>query len=913
MRPVAALLPWQLLLLAYAAGIWMVREPWAGLTVLALIAVCNRLAGRVTPRPAFLALAAVIGLAWTWARLPDIPQDPAWLDQRPKGTLSGTVDDTDDKPGGRLEILLDDPEFRFADGRTVALPGDLVWTWQDPAFRPSPGSRVRLAARPSSTVGFDNPGGSDWAWRWRLQGVFYRAYTLGNKAGAKPGAAGAAPKMDGREDARGEPRSVEVEEEVPLTRAEAWRLSLRQAMLDGAAGKGGRLFGDASPVAPGVRPGGKPDGEPGDPGDMPGGKARGASGGNAHSRGTLHGDPADPPRSDAFGQPDPRADGKPGSPAGMVLGLITGERFAIERADLDLVRRASLSHLLAVSGMNLAAVLTMGWCLAALAGLAWPGLYLRIPRPKLAVLIGIPLTLCYLWLARFEPSLVRAALMFGCWGTLLLFNRSRILIDGLFGALGLMLLWNPLDAFSVGLQLSAAAVAGLVMLTPLGAPLLDRLRRLGRWGRPLYILAGAALVTLCAQVAVMPIQAQVFGEASWNMYLNLLWVPVVDWLAQPPAYVGALTVLWLPKVGAPLLCASATVCNWMLLSLRAMDHAGFLQIYPIRRPLWPEFLGYLLLAGGLAYAFRLPARRRLVWLGMCLVLLGGPSLARVWEDGRERVSLTMLDVGQGQALLLETPGGRRYLVDGGGTSGDFDIGHAVIAPILTWGRRPVMEGLIMSHPDRDHAKGLNYPLAHFRVGFLAGNGEWPANDEYRNALAASGLTPQIWRSDRNASAGGEGEPLPVGQLVRLGDGLDLGDGLRLEVLHPPQGYAGKGNEASLILRLAWRGHGLAILPGDAGKDALATVMASGRDVAADVLVMPHHGSKSALSPAFYDHVGAGLALISTGRGNSFGLPSPVVTEALAARGVAMRDTATSGAVTVRWDGPHGRPEITTRR
>jgi len=812
-RPVAALLPWQLLLLAYGSGIWMLREPWAGLAALCLIALCNRLAGRVSPRPAILVLAAATGLTWAWVRLPAPPEYPAWLDQRPKGSLAGIVAETNERPGGRLEIVLDAPKFRFQDGRTEPLPGALVWTWQDPAFRPTPGSRVRLDARPHATGGFDNPGGVDWAWRWRLGGVFYRAYTLGNKEGAKREAPG-----------------VEVEEEAPLAPAEAWRLSLRQAILDGAG-----------------------------PAPAPG----------------------------------PEGAATPGSAAGMVLGLITGERFAIDKADLDLVRRASLSHLLAVSGMNLAAVVAMGWCLAALAGLAWPGLYLRIPRPKLAVLLGMPLALSYLWLARFEPSLMRAALMFGCWGTLLLLNRSRILLDGLTAALAIMLLWNPLDAFSLGLQLSAAAVAGLTLLTPLGAPLLRWLRRRGRWTWPLALLAGWALVTLCAQVAVMPIQAQVFGEASPHLYLNLLWVPVVEWLAQPPAYIGALTALWLPSVGHPMLQASATVCGWMLSSLRAMDNAGLLEIFPIRRPVWPEFLGYLLLVGGLAYAFRLPVRRRIIWLGAGLLLLGGPTAVQFWENSRDGVSLTMLDVGQGQSLLLEVPGGRRYLVDGGGVaSGSFDIGRAVLAPTLTWGRGPALDGIVMSHPDRDHAGGLNYPLGHFRVGFLAGNGHWPESGEFARALSASGLMPRRWQA---------------------GDALDLGDGLRLEVLHPPEGYPGSGNNASLVLRLVWRGRGLAILPGDAGTDALAALAATGRDIAAEVLVVPHHGSKSALAPAFYNRVGAEIALISTGRGNSFGLPSPAVTEALAARGTRLANTATSGAVTVRWEGPRARPALASRR
>ncbi len=920
MSLVPALLPWQLLLLAYGAGIWMLREPWAGLCALVLIALCNRLAGRVSPRPAILVLAALTGLAWAWLRLPPMPHDPAWLDSRPKGSLSAQVAEVAEKPDGRLEILLENAVFHLEDGSAEPLSGSVAWTWQYPALRPAPGSTVRLATRPHATTGFDNPGGVDWAWNRRLHGVFYRVFTLGQKG-------------------------VEFISLAPPSPAEAWRLRLRQAILDGAAGR--RVHNTSAPpsdtpharVSPDIGDGpsraaglsGTPDESPdtntaSQPDDQQSEKSgllqdseqvasldRTSCGEqSAKPKRMLNAEqgakPARLPGNNLGARPGPTPDGEqdethgpilegtasPGSAAGMVLGLITGERFAISRADLDMVRRASLSHLLAVSGMNLAAVVAMGWCLAVLAGLVWPGLYLRIPRPKLAVLLGLPLAVCYLWLARFEPSLMRAALMFCCWALLLLYNRSRILLDGLMAALAIMLLYNPLEAFNVGLQLSAAAVAGLILLLPVASPLLRRLRISGRWWAwPIYLLAGWALVTLCCQLAVLPIQAQVFGEASPHLYLNLLWVPVVEWLAQPPAYIGALTVLWLPSVGGFLLHASATVCDWMLMSLKAMDTAGFLEIFPIRRPLWPELLGYVLLIGGLAYSLRLPLRRRLAWLALCLVLLGAPSVFQFWSDSRNRVSLTMLDVGQGQSLLLQLPGGRRYLVDGGGvSSGNFDIGQAVLAPALTWGRRPRLDGIILSHPDRDHAGGITFPLAHFRVGFLAGNGQWPANGEFSRALTASRLTPQAWKA---------------------GDVLELGDGLALEVLHPPGGYSKRGNEASLVLRLTWNGRGLAILPGDAGSDALSSLAASGRDLSASVLVTPHHGSKTALAPGFYDKVGAGLALISSGRGNAFGLPSPQVTQTLAGRGTTLLNTAFRGALTVRWAGPLADPEVVSQR
>ncbi|WP_243313378.1 DNA internalization-related competence protein ComEC/Rec2 [Fundidesulfovibrio agrisoli] len=809
MTPSPGLLPWQALFLACAAGAWAAHDPAPGVGAAILAAALWRLAGRRFPHPAAFALAALLGFGYASLRLPEIPPDlDQWSAPRTRSHLNALVDSVQERPGNRLEVMLSDVRLRDGDSTDETLPGRLpglmAWTWQDPAFRPEPGSRVDLDARPRPAQGFDNFGVDGWGWRWRLRGVFLRAYTLG-------------------------PKGVALAGPPPDDHWERWRLELREAILRGAG---------------------------------------------------------------------------PGSPGGMVLGLVTGERFAIAQADLERVRRASLAHLLAVSGMNLAAVAALGWCAAWLACALRPRLCLTLPRAKLAVLIGLPLTACYLWLGRFEPSLMRAAIMFGTWGLLVLMGRSRVLLDGLFIALAAMFLWNPLCVFDVGLQLSAAAVAGLVLLMPLAAPALTRLRALGgrtRWSLLLAVPVGWACVTLASQLAVFPIQASLFGEASPHLYLNLLWVPVVEWAAQPLAYLGALTVTWLPIVGEPLLAGSATVCSWMLGSLEAMDARGWLATYPIQRPWWPEAMGWFALLG-LASAFAsLERKARAGWACLCLLLLAAPPLWRAWDQQRERVSLTLLDVGQGQSALIEVPGGGRYMVDGGGAlSGTFDMGRAVLAPALTWGRAPRVEGLVMSHPDRDHTGGFAYLLGSFRVGFLAGNGELPRAGDFLAGMAASGLAPETWR---------EGEFHDLGQ--------NPGQNLGLEVLHPPVSGAAHGNEGSLVLRLTWKGRGLALLPGDAGPHALAYILGhvsgSGRALTADALVAPHHGSVRSLSPELYEAVSPSVALVSAGSGNSYGFPAPAVLDALGKAGARVFGTDRCGAVRLTWDSPGAAPRVETAR
>lgn len=763
------------------------RDPLAGGFAVLLAIICNRAAGRTSPGAVLFLLAALAGYAYASARLPSVPESVPVA--RQGVVLSGAVDSVEEKPGGRLEIILEDAAVSDSHGPAQPLAGRTVWTWQDPSLRPTLGSRVELKARPLPAGGFDNPGGSDWGFRWRAQGVFHRVYTRG-------------------------PKAVAVTRQAPEGAVHSWRLSLREAILAGAGG---------------------------------------------------------------------------GSAAGMVLGLVTGERYAISPEDLDRVRRASLSHLLAVSGMNLTAVVAMGWLAAWAAGLAWPGLYLRLPRPKLAVILSIPLVAGYLWMARFEPSLTRAALMFAAWGALLMLGRSNVLLDGLFYALAAMFAFDPLCVFDVGLRLSACAVAGLILLVPLAAPLVRRIRGRGAWRLAAAMVPGWIAVTLAAQLAVLPVQLSVFGESSPHIYLNLLWVPVVEWAAQPLAYVGALTVTWLPGVGEALLGLSGKVCSMLLASLQAMDARGWLGVSPTWRPWQPEVLGYFLLLGFLPWVATAGARRRLAWLGLCATLLAGPWLWRAWEQGRDTVRLTMLDVGQGQAVLIEAQGGRRWLVDGGGSASEtFDLGRAVLAPVLTWGRFPSLTGAVMSHPDRDHTGGLCYIVEKFGLGFLAGNGELPRFQDFTDALAASGLAPLVWRS---------------------GERVDLGGGLWFEVASPPEGSPLRGNDASLVLRLVWRGRGLALLPGDAGTAVLEGLAASGAELSADVLAVPHHGSANALAPGFYARAGAKWALVSSAQGNRYGFPAKAVTQALGRAGAQVEGTAERGAITAEWASPDEPPVV----
>ncbi|UJX40015.1 ComEC/Rec2 family competence protein [Desulfovibrio sp. JY] len=576
----------------------------------------------------------------------------------------------------------------------------------------------------------------------------------------------------------------------------------------------------------------------------------------------------------------------------MVAALVFGDRSGLTEADVDLVRRASLAHTLALSGMHVGFVAALGAGLATLLGRLWPRIYLSIPRPHLIVLFAGPPVAAYCWLGGLTPSLARAALMFAAFGLMLLLRRDRALLDGLFLALAAILVVAPLAAFDPRLQLSALAVAGIGVFWPLFTRFSRHVPFKGPAMTVFLWIGGTLWVSLCAEAAVMPLIARLYGDLTPNPWINLLWLPVLGGVAMPLALAGlaASVIPGLMGLGAGLLGAAAACCEGLMRLLAVANAHGLLLSSAVLRPGWVETIGCLGLLAALAMVVS-GGRRPMAAMAASLVLLLFPTVWRSLSDMRELVRITVLDVGQGQSVALELPGGKRLLVDAGGLFGNFDVGRAVIGAYLTDGRPPRLTAALASHPHRDHIKGFISLLDRFAVGKYYDNGGTPEGN-----LAAP-IGDALARRH-----------IPHAALA-AGDALDLGDGLRLAVLHPGPDDDRDGNNGSLILRLTWNGHGLAVIPGDAERGVLRRLAASGEALDAAVLVLPHHGSVTSLTKRFLTAVSPHVAIASCGEGGRY--PANKVAATLKRLGCAVYATNRDGAVTVGFDAPDGTPRVAT--
>jgi competence protein ComEC len=541
----------------------------------------------------------------------------------------------------------------------------------------------------------------------------------------------------------------------------------------------------------------------------------------------------------------------PGEGEGKALAraLVLGDVSALPLAWKRGLRVTGIYHLMSVSGVHVALVAGLVWLLG-----GW------LPRP-LRLLLMLAAILLYLLLVGPIPSLVRSAVM----GTLavlaLLAERPPAAANALSWAVILLLLDQPDLALSPAFQLTVSATAGLLLLAP---PLARRWqgRRL-----PVRIVEPIA-ASLGAELATFPWAIPRFHMLS--PLAPLLNLPAVSWtgLALIASLLWTAVALLSPSFASVL--------------LPALDFLAAPFSWPSRTPpeVWlPVPLALSAgwawaIAAGVAALLLIPFRRRIIPAVLAVVVLLVVLACR--ESRHPDPELAMLDVGQGDAILLRD-GDRAILVDGGGSRGG-DIGARALLPALLGEGVKRLDALVMTHPDNDHCGGLVDISAYLPVREV-----WMAPGWNRAGCAGKLL----------------GLPGVRTRFLSRGQRLTLGR-WRLTALHPTVDDHQPVNERSLVLLAEAHGR-RALLTGDVEKGAERDLVeCCARDLHADLLKVAHHGSRTSSTEDFLEAVKPHLALISVGVGNVYHHPSPEVVERLGEHHARVLRTDRAGEIVVRF-------------
>lgn len=562
------------------------------------------------------------------------------------------------------------------------------------------------------------------------------------------------------------------------------------------------------------------------------------------------------------------------SPEGAVFeALVLGERARMDPETTLALQKSGLYHLFAISGAHIALVSAL---------LFFIFRRIRIPEHPAYAVILVFLVL-YGFLVEGRASVVRAVVMASAFIIGKLLWKDVHLLNTISLAALAILYLRPGQMFDAGFQLTFAATLGLILFFPAIRAALPRL--------PLKI-ADVFALSVAAQASVAPIVALAFHRVAFSgIFLNLIGIPLVT-AVMAAGYLFLPAVFLFPFLAEPAAAGLAFLLRVFLSSTRLLDGLPFLS-YRVPSPpgaVAAAYYGFLLL-------LLVPRRNRLrrvaaVGFTAAFALLATHPFAPSVRD----LTVTILDVGQGEAVLVEFPGTSKMLVDGGGLpTGSFDIGENVVSPFLWRKGIKRIDRLVLTHPHPDHMNGLTAVGRNFRIGeFWEGI---PAPDDPRYAALQIALPKTAARR-------------------RIGRGFrQTVGGVEIEVLSPPSEGGGRtapDNDSSLVLRLTY-GTAAVLLTGDIGRGIEEEILAAGLEVRSQVLKAAHHGSASSSSEAFLTAVRPDFIVVSAGGEARSRLPHPDALARFAGTRARVLRTDRDGAVEFRSDGERIFVRVSRRR
>jgi competence protein ComEC len=624
--------------------------------------------------------------------------------------------------------------------------------------------------------------------------------------------------------------------------------------------------------------------------------------------------------------------------AGVLRAMLLGDRSFVDREESADFQKTGVFHVLVVAGLHVGAIAFL---------LFWLGRKLQMST---VVTVAITLALLFAYVAMVEqrPPVLRAALMASVVAIGTIFFRRLDLLNSAALAALLLLVARPLLVSDGSFQLTFVAIG---CIAGIAAPWLEDhiqpfahalrgwqdvardaihipkaaqfridlrvalawivLRLPAMFARTTENVMAAGLgvsmrifellvITLVLQIGMQPLMTAAFHRVTLTAPLvNLLAVPMMGAMV-PLGFATILSGVLFPALGSFLAAPLGLLTTFLL---RVVKYFGGYGHWSYRVPGPPLWLTILFFAAAilLAVALRLKSRPS-PWIarGSATALLAAAVViatfpfSSIWHRGE--MELTVLDVGQGDSLLLVSPGGRTLLIDGGGAFGGFpghaehlgvDPGEEAVSPYL-WSRGfQHIDFVAVTHGHQDHLGGLTAVLQNFRVGTLM--------------IGREVGGPALAKLEALARDRG----VAIVHEVR-GEQLHW-DGAEGNVLWPEAGtddlkVAPKNND-SIVMR--WELGGTAfMLPGDAEKQSEREILSENAevDLRADVLKIGHHGSKNSTTEDFLAAVHPRLAVISAGENNPYGHPSPELLERLENAGVRTLRTDRDGAVHILTDG-----------
>lgn len=610
-----------------------------------------------------------------------------------------------------------------------------------------------------------------------------------------------------------------------------------------------------------------------------------------------------------------------GKEQAVLKAVIIGDKNAISKDLRNTFNRAGVSHLLAISGLHIGIVATVAffflrWILSHI------HLFLRNAWTKKgAVLLSLIPVFIYGLLSGMSPSTQRAVIMVSVFLAAFLFEREHDPMNTLALAAILILIVHPPALYSISFQLSFTAVLAIIYGLSKTGPLWESVKHKASkpWKTGLVTkLFYFSMASVFAVLGTLPLVMFYFNQISLvGIPTNFIMVPLIGFVVIPLGLLGVF--LYPVTVFGSLLCfkAGAAVLGPTLGVLTFLADLPFAAIKTVT-PSFLEICCFYLFLWAILNLKYVPLKITLLQnhtknteknlsvnnhiqktaliIAFFVTVVFGIDTAywayhRWWHDD---FRVTMIDVGHGNAALLELPHGYDMLVDGGGFPDNlvFDMGAYIIARVLWQKKIKTIDTLVLSHPNSDHLNGLIYIAEHFNVKNVWTNHEDTKTFGYKKFVETIQHHNINWPSYDKIY------------------GVHQIEGVAIDILYPPGDYIEKKkkerwrnmNNNSLVLKASYGSESF-LFPGDIETRAeYELVSTGGNKLKSTVLLAPHHGSKTSSSQLFLETVAPELVIISSGWKSRFGFPHPSVLKRYKKQGCRIFETAENGAISIKTDG-----------
>ncbi|RJR37251.1 MAG: DNA internalization-related competence protein ComEC/Rec2 [Desulfobacteraceae bacterium] len=587
--------------------------------------------------------------------------------------------------------------------------------------------------------------------------------------------------------------------------------------------------------------------------------------------------------------------------AAVFRALILGETQDVDHELRDLFTKTGLGHILAVSGLHVGMIaLAVFFCIRRVISRSYR-LALRLDVQKIAALVTCAVVAGYAVLAGFQVSSQRAMVMVLAYLFSIVLGREKEIWSTFSLAALAVLAIDPHSIFSLSFHLSFGAVLGLLLLaSPVQVAIGKVVQRLGggmEASALIRYIVGAAAATFAATLFLAPLIAFYFHRISIvSLPANLMVLPILGIWILPLGLLSAVTAMVSTPLASLFLLAGSWGLDIVLMIMEFWGNFSLAEVWVIR----PNLLEMAIFYGILICLLQLKrGNRAKICLALLVAVFAGDVLYWVKKTQfNSHMKVTFLDVGAGHAALVQFPGRKRMLIDGGGSvREDFDIGRMVVAPSLLALKIKRVDYLVLSHPESDHMNGLPFIASHFKPREFWHNGDRVETGPYRKLMETLRNRGVVERLPLNLK-----EPVEIGNV-------------RVELLHPETGGDRSGsmkfNDRSMVLRIT-HGRNSFLFPGDLEKEGESAVISrKGASLRSDVLLVPHHGSRSSCSEQFLDMVNPALCVISARETIPARMPHPDTLRRVERRGCRVFRTDRVGAISVTSKGD--KLEVTTFR